>query len=323
MTQPPLVEMPLGLRNAPRRLGVGVTGLTLPKTTLYEDPQEYLSEKIQQDLEEDVADFIGAPEYRNVRFISGDPLISELTQPGSGITSNLRHGITAALNADQIAQNITSAIDPFNLGYGQVIGRPIGMMGANVLGLGHEVFGSGGLFKKASLEDLAANLAGSVYGFQNPGFAESYKKSSSDEGINYLRDLLGEGMIQNFLRSDMFDVKEQYQRAQQNLDLFDDTGIMPGSAPDFPNVRTIPISAIQDLENKLIIEQKEAAAREAALRAQAANRAANEQAATTRENYRTQQDNRVSNAQRRRNRERQKDRLAERTGKSRGFFGGR
>ena len=55
----------------------------------------------------------------------------------------------------------------------------------------------------------------------------------------------------------------------------------------------------------------------------AIDRAANEQAATTRENYRTQQDNRVSNAQRQRNRERQKDRLAERTGKSRGFFGGR
>ena len=55
----------------------------------------------------------------------------------------------------------------------------------------------------------------------------------------------------------------------------------------------------------------------------AIDRAANEQAATTRENYRTQQDNRVSNAQRQRNRERQKDRLAEQTGKSRGFFGGR
>ena len=55
----------------------------------------------------------------------------------------------------------------------------------------------------------------------------------------------------------------------------------------------------------------------------AIDRAADDQAATTRENYRTQQDNRVSNAQRQRNRERQKDRLAEQTGKSRGFFGGR
>ena len=290
------------------RLPLGATPFRAPpmavqptSATLYENPQQYLSEKIQGDLEEDVAEFIGAPSYEPIGLLSNDPVMSELTSGATGLFSNVRHGITSALTTDQIAQNIAGAIDPFNLGYGQVIGRPVGILGANVLGFGHEVFGSGGLFQKSTLEDLAANLAGSVYGFQNPGFAQSYADNPEIQGRNFLSNLLSEGILQNFLKSDMFDVTEEYRRANKLTDAL--------------NLETDKLLK-QFREEK--IEQDSVMDKIAATRSRALTDA---QAAQARREAARR--GRKTSSGLDKARERSKDAAAAATGKSRGYFGGR